>query len=223
LQEERGSGPEETVTPVALAHLMELESADEIVGAMETLLEDQPGKLREITQRIAAKTGIQAPTVAAEADEHDHDVHDDQDVSVRFTSYDEADKIGDRIVAVLKSNPNKFDDVVTHIFAKGGNTGQLNVSKISAAVLNTLDDANRVDAALTFLHWLTDEGSALVKDKHGLVASRLGAVVALADRDMVAKDTLLAQLKVLEPEPAVRRARRSRRADTLIQREIFKL
>jgi hypothetical protein len=84
LQEERGGGPAETVTPVALAYLMELESADEIVGAMETLLEEQPGKLREITQRMAAKTGTQAPTVAAEADEHDHDGHDDQDVSVRL-------------------------------------------------------------------------------------------------------------------------------------------
>jgi hypothetical protein len=200
LQEERGGGPAETVTPVALTYLMELESADEIVRAMETLLEEQPGKLREITQRITAKTGTQTPTVAAEADEHDHEGHDAQNVSVRFTSYDEADKIGDRIVAVLKNNPNKLDDVVAHVFAKGGNTGELNVSKILAAVLNSLDGANRVYAALAFLHWLTDGGSALVKDKRGLVACRLGAVVALADRDMVAKDTLLAQLQALEPE-----------------------
>jgi hypothetical protein len=192
LQEERGGGPAEMVTPaedhVALA-LVEHESADE----------EQPGNLRNITQRIATKTGIEAPTVAAEADEDDQDGHDG-DVPARFTSYDKADKIGDRIVAALKGTPNKLDDVVAHVFTKGGNTGKLNVCKILAAVLNSLDGPNRVYAALTFLHWLTDGGSSLVKDKRGLVASRLNAVVALADRDMVTKDTLLAQLKTLEPE-----------------------
>jgi hypothetical protein len=52
LQEERGGG-----TPVALAYLMELESADEIVGAMETLL----GHLcQKFGVKDDAKTGTMA-------------------------------------------------------------------------------------------------------------------------------------------------------------------
>jgi hypothetical protein len=124
--------------------------------------------LHEIAQRSPRRPVSIPPTVTAD---------DNEDAPVRFTAYDKADGIGDRIIKALKGkHDRKLGDVAARVFAKSGNTEYLDVHRTMGAILDGLDDKNRTRRGFGLL--TSDEGSALVKDKDSPVARRLGQVVA---------------------------------------------